>query len=68
MASTWFSRLARWVRFTLAVCAWPVEVPALHYPGPMRGVPRARPRFAGTTADGETSTVYPPPLHGVVRY
>jgi aryl-alcohol dehydrogenase (NADP+) len=45
-----------------------VSAPALNYPAPMHGSPRAMLQFAGTTVDGETSTVYPPLTQGDVRY
>ncbi len=44
-----------------------VSAPALNYPAPMHGPQRAMLQFAGTTVDGEPSTVYPP-LLGDVRY
>jgi aryl-alcohol dehydrogenase-like predicted oxidoreductase len=37
-----------------------VSAPDLDYPAPMHGAQRAMLQFAGTTVDGETSTVYPP--------
>jgi aryl-alcohol dehydrogenase-like predicted oxidoreductase len=45
-----------------------VSAPALNYPAPMHGALRAMLQFAGTTVDGETSTVYPPLLQSDVRY
>ncbi|MBH0775537.1 aldo/keto reductase [Nocardia bovistercoris] len=45
-----------------------VSAPTLNYPAPMHGTQRAMLQFAGTTVDGEPSTVYPPLLAGVVRY
>jgi aryl-alcohol dehydrogenase-like predicted oxidoreductase len=45
-----------------------VSAPTLNYPAPMHGAQRAMLQFAGTTVDGETSTVYPPLLRSAVRY
>jgi diketogulonate reductase-like aldo/keto reductase len=45
-----------------------VSAPALDYPAPMHGPQRAMLQFAGTTVDGEPSTVYPPLLESSVRY
>jgi aryl-alcohol dehydrogenase (NADP+) len=45
-----------------------VSAPALGYPAPMHGELRAMLQFAGTTVDGEVSTVYPPLLQSAVRY
>jgi aryl-alcohol dehydrogenase-like predicted oxidoreductase len=45
-----------------------VSAPALHYPAPMHGDQRRTLQFAGTTVDGEPSTVYPPLLQSTVRY
>ncbi|HEX4221672.1 MAG TPA: aldo/keto reductase [Pseudonocardiaceae bacterium] len=45
-----------------------VSAPTLDYPAPMRGELRAMLQFAGTTVDGEPSTVYPPLLASAVRY
>jgi aryl-alcohol dehydrogenase (NADP+) len=45
-----------------------VSTPRLSYPAEMNGETRAMLQFAGTTVDGETSTVYPPLLAGDVRY
>jgi aryl-alcohol dehydrogenase-like predicted oxidoreductase len=45
-----------------------VSAPALPYPAPMHGALRAMLQFAGTTIDGETSTVYPPLSQSNVRY
>jgi aryl-alcohol dehydrogenase (NADP+) len=45
-----------------------VSAPALDYPAPMHGAPRAMLQFAGTTVDGEASAVYPPLLESDVRY
>lgn len=39
-----------------------VSAPTLDYPAPMHGALRAMLQFAGTTVDGEESTVYPPLL------
>jgi aryl-alcohol dehydrogenase-like predicted oxidoreductase len=45
-----------------------VSTPTLDYPAPMHGALRAMLQFAGTTVDGESSTVYPPLTHGTVRF
>jgi aryl-alcohol dehydrogenase-like predicted oxidoreductase len=45
-----------------------VSAPTLDYPAPMHGAQRAMLQFAGTTVDGEPSTVYPPLLRSAVRY
>ncbi|GAA5136049.1 aldo/keto reductase [Pseudonocardia adelaidensis] len=45
-----------------------VSAPTLGYPAPMHGAQRAMLQFAGTTVDGEPSTVYPPLLQSDVRY
>jgi aryl-alcohol dehydrogenase-like predicted oxidoreductase len=45
-----------------------VSAPDLDYPAPMRGALRAMLQFAGSTVDGESSTVYPPLLQSDVRY
>jgi aryl-alcohol dehydrogenase-like predicted oxidoreductase len=45
-----------------------VSAPTLNYPADMNGATRAMLQFAGTTVDGETSTVYPPLLASDVRY
>jgi aryl-alcohol dehydrogenase (NADP+) len=45
-----------------------VSVPGLNYPAEVNGATRAMLQFAGTTVDGETSTVYPPLLASDVRY
>ncbi|SDK37046.1 aldo/keto reductase [Nonomuraea jiangxiensis] len=45
-----------------------VSAPSLNYPAPMHGELRAMLQFAGTTVDGEPSTVYPPLLQSTVRY
>ncbi|MFG1921851.1 aldo/keto reductase [Cryptosporangium sp. NPDC048952] len=45
-----------------------VSAPSLDYPAPMHGALRAMLQFAGTTVDGEPSTVYPPLLASDVRY
>ena len=45
-----------------------VSTPRLSYPAEMNGETRAMLQFAGTTVDGETSTVYPPLLASDVRY
>jgi aryl-alcohol dehydrogenase-like predicted oxidoreductase len=44
-----------------------VSTPRLSYPAEMNGETRAMLQFAGTTVDGETSTVYPPLLASDVR-
>jgi aryl-alcohol dehydrogenase-like predicted oxidoreductase len=44
------------------------SAPTLNYPAPMHGAQRAMLQFAGTTVDGEASTVYPPLLQSAVRY
>jgi hypothetical protein len=45
-----------------------VSAPTLNYPASMHGALRAMLQFAGTTVDGEVSTVYPPLLQSDVRY
>jgi aryl-alcohol dehydrogenase-like predicted oxidoreductase len=45
-----------------------VSAPALGYPAEMNGATRTMLQFAGTTVDGESSTVYPPLLATDVRY
>jgi aryl-alcohol dehydrogenase-like predicted oxidoreductase len=45
-----------------------VSSPTLAYPAPLHGELRAMLQFAGTTVDGEPSTVYPPLLQSAVRY
>ena len=45
-----------------------VSAPTLNYPAPMHGALRAMLQFAGSTVDGETSTVYPPLVQSDVRY
>ncbi|TWF81942.1 aryl-alcohol dehydrogenase-like predicted oxidoreductase [Pseudonocardia hierapolitana] len=45
-----------------------ISAPTLDYPAPMHGAQRAMLQFAGTTVDGEVSTVYPPLLQSSVRY
>ena len=45
-----------------------VSAPVLNYPAPMHGGQRAMLQFAGTTVDGEASTVYPPLVESDVRY
>ena len=45
-----------------------VSAPTLGYPAPMHGALRAMLQFAGTTVDGEASTVYPPLVQSDVRY
>jgi aryl-alcohol dehydrogenase-like predicted oxidoreductase len=45
-----------------------VSAPTLNYPAPMHGAQRAMLQFAGTTVDGESSTVYPPLSLSPVRY
>jgi aryl-alcohol dehydrogenase-like predicted oxidoreductase len=45
-----------------------VSAPQLSYPAEMNGQTRTMLQFAGTTVDGETSTVYPPLLASDVRY
>jgi aryl-alcohol dehydrogenase-like predicted oxidoreductase len=42
--------------------------PDLDYPAPLHGALRAMLQFAGSTVDGESSTVYPPLLQSDVRY
>jgi aryl-alcohol dehydrogenase-like predicted oxidoreductase len=42
--------------------------PELDYPAPLHGELRAMLQFAGSTVDGEPSTVYPPLLQSDVRY
>ncbi|WP_370943397.1 aldo/keto reductase [Amycolatopsis sp. cg5] len=44
------------------------SAPDLNYPAPMHGAQRAMLQFAGTTVDGQTSTVYPPLLQSATRY
>jgi len=44
------------------------SAPTLGYPAPLHGALRAMLQFAGTTVDGEASTVYPPLLQSDVRY
>jgi aryl-alcohol dehydrogenase-like predicted oxidoreductase len=44
-----------------------VSAPDLDYPAPMHGALRAMLQFAGTTVDGEPSSVYPPLLRSDVR-
>jgi hypothetical protein len=44
------------------------SAPTLNYPAPMHGAQRAMLQFAGTTVDGEASTVYPPLSLSSVRY
>jgi aryl-alcohol dehydrogenase-like predicted oxidoreductase len=45
-----------------------VSAPSLNYPAEVNGQTRAMLQFAGTTVDGESSTVYPPLLASDVRY
>jgi aryl-alcohol dehydrogenase (NADP+) len=45
-----------------------VSAPTLNYPAELNGAMRAMLQFAGTTVDGETSSVYPPLLLSDVRY
>ena len=45
-----------------------VSTPPLNYPAQLNGPLRAMLQFAGTSVDGETSTVYPPLLQSDVRY
>ncbi len=45
-----------------------MTAPSLDYPAPMHGALRAMLQFAGTTVDGEVSTVYPPLLASELRY
>jgi aryl-alcohol dehydrogenase-like predicted oxidoreductase len=45
-----------------------VSAPTLNYPAPMHGAQRAMLQFAGTTVDGEPSTVYPPLTQSDIRY
>jgi aryl-alcohol dehydrogenase (NADP+) len=45
-----------------------VSAPVLGYPAPMHGARRAMLQFAGTTVDGEASTVYAPLVDSPVRY
>jgi aryl-alcohol dehydrogenase (NADP+) len=45
-----------------------VSAPTLSYPAEVNGAVRAMLQFAGTTVDGEESTVYPPLLASDVRY
>nr|WP_297536694.1 aldo/keto reductase [Amycolatopsis sp.] len=45
-----------------------VSAPTLNYPAPMHGEGRAMLQFAGSTVDGEPSTVYQALLASDVRY
>ncbi len=45
-----------------------VSAPTLNYPADVNGATRAMLQFAGTTVDGEPSTVYPPLLASDIRY
>jgi aryl-alcohol dehydrogenase (NADP+) len=45
-----------------------VSAPTLNYPAEMNGQTRTMLQFAGTTVDGEASTVYPPLLASDIRY
>ncbi len=45
-----------------------VSAPTLNYPADMTGATRSMLQFAGSTVDGESSTVYPPLLASDVRY
>lgn len=44
------------------------SAPSLNYPATMHGQMRSMLQFAGTTVDGEPSTVYPPLLQSDLRY
>jgi aryl-alcohol dehydrogenase (NADP+) len=44
------------------------SAPTLNYPAEMNGETRTMLQFAGTTVDGEPSTVYPPLLASDIRY
>jgi hypothetical protein len=46
----------------------PAPGTALNYPAHLHGPLCAMLQFAGTTVDGESSTVYPPLRQGDVRY
>ena len=45
-----------------------VSAPTLNYPAEVNGATRAMLQFAGTTVDGESSTVYPPLQQSAIRY
>jgi aryl-alcohol dehydrogenase-like predicted oxidoreductase len=45
-----------------------IPAPTVDYPAPLHGAPRAKLQFAGTTVDGEPSTVYPPLAQSSIRY
>jgi aryl-alcohol dehydrogenase-like predicted oxidoreductase len=45
-----------------------VSAPSLNYPAQVNGATRAMLQFAGTSVDGESSTVYPPLLASDIRY
>ena len=45
-----------------------VSTPTLNYPADVNGATRSMLQFAGSTVDGEPSTVYPPLLQSDVRY
>jgi aryl-alcohol dehydrogenase-like predicted oxidoreductase len=45
-----------------------VSAPTLNYPAPMHDALRSMLQFAGTTVDGEASTVYPPLRQSATRY
>ena len=45
-----------------------MSAPELNYPAPTHGALRAMLQFAGTTVDGEASTVYPALAESDVRY
>ncbi|MER6439191.1 aldo/keto reductase [Streptomyces sp. NPDC001185] len=45
-----------------------VSAPDLDYPAPLHGALRSMLQFAGTTVDGQPSTVYPPLVQSDVRY
>jgi hypothetical protein len=45
-----------------------VSAPRLNYPAEMNSETRTMLQFAGTTVDGEPSTVYPPLLASDIRY
>lgn len=45
-----------------------VSTPTLNYPADVNGATRSMLQFAGSSVDGEPSTVYPPLLQSDVRY
>jgi aryl-alcohol dehydrogenase (NADP+) len=45
-----------------------LSTPTLNYPADVNGATRSMLQFAGSTVDGESSTVYPPLLQSDVRY